>query len=80
MRYYVYSVLLYDSESWTFNKETTARIKAFEMWVYRCILKISWLDRITNTEMLKKIDKDLDLRFTTQKPKLDFLGHICFRL
>ena len=35
VRCYVYSILLYGSESWTLNKKMEDKINAFEMWLYR---------------------------------------------
>ena len=38
---YVFSVLNYECESWTWNKAMFKKINAFEMWCYRRMLKIS---------------------------------------
>jgi hypothetical protein len=51
---YVYSVLLYGSESWTLTKMTEDKINAFEMWVYRRIGNISWKEKKTNKAVLEK--------------------------
>uniref|UniRef100_A0A8D9EV91 Craniofacial development protein 2 n=1 Tax=Cacopsylla melanoneura TaxID=428564 RepID=A0A8D9EV91_9HEMI len=40
LRCYVFSVLLYGVESWTLTNETTSRLDAFELWLYRRILRI----------------------------------------
>ena len=40
---YVFSVLNYGCESWTWNKAMYKKVDAFEMWCYRRISKISWL-------------------------------------
>jgi len=52
---YVFSVLKYGCESWTVNKNLMKRINAFEQWCYRRMLKISWKDKIPNTEVLKRV-------------------------
>lgn len=52
---YVWSVMRYASECWTINKDTERRINAFELWCYRRIKRIKWIDRITNTEVLQRI-------------------------
>ena len=51
---YVFSVLNYGCESWTWNKAMFKKINAFEMWCYRRMLKISWKDRISNVEVLQR--------------------------
>ena len=45
---YVFSVLNYGCESWTWNKAMCRRVDAFEMWCYRRMLKISYKYRVTN--------------------------------
>lgn len=76
VRCYVFSVLLYGLEGWTLNKEITKRLESFELWVYRRMLKISWTDRVTNQQVLERMNKELEVLFTIKKRKLEFLGHI----
>ena len=45
---YVYSILNYGCESWTWNKAMRKKVHAFEHWCYRRMLKISWKDKVTN--------------------------------
>lgn len=74
---YVYSVLLYGVESWTLTEATCKRVEAFEMWVYRRILKISWVDHITNDEVLRRIGlQSTEVLKTIKKRKLSYFGHI----
>ena len=37
---YVWAFMLYGMESWTLKANTINKIEAFEMWIYRRILKI----------------------------------------
>ena len=74
VRCYVFSVLLYGMEAWT--ETTTNKVQAFEMWVYRRILRISWLDKVTNDEVLRRIKKNTELINTTKIRKLPYFGHI----
>lgn len=46
------------------------------MWVYRRMLRISWMSKVTNVEVLQKMNKTVEIMFTIQKQKLQFLGHI----
>jgi len=61
IRCYVFSILLYGVKSWTLNDVITKKIEAFELWLYRRILKIPWTARITNAEVLKRMKKDTEL-------------------
>ena len=42
---YIWPTLLYGAETWTITKSLLSRLDAFEMWVYRRILKISWTEK-----------------------------------
>src|SRR6476619_3920607 len=48
----VWPVVLYRCETWTMRKEEINRLNAFEMWVWRRMGKISWIDKRTNEQVL----------------------------
>ena len=73
---YIWSTLLYSSETWTLGTNIINRINAFEMWVYRRILKISWRDRTTNTEVLRRMRTERSLMNNIKKRKMEYFGHI----
>jgi len=52
---YVFLVLKYGCESWTLNRSLQKRITAFEHWCYRRMLKVSWKDKVKNTEVLSRM-------------------------
>ncbi|XP_077295555.1 uncharacterized protein LOC143917829 [Arctopsyche grandis] len=52
---YVLSVLIYGVESWTMTQATEKKLAAFEMWCFRRMLRIPWVDRVRNEEVLKRI-------------------------
>ena len=45
---YVWSILLYGCETWTISKNIEEKLKSLELWFFRRMLKISWLDRQSN--------------------------------
>lgn len=55
---YVFSVPLYGVEAWALKKNDIDWLEAFEMWVYRKILRISWVSRTTNKEVLRRFEKE----------------------
>jgi len=75
IRCYVFTVLFYGLETWPLSKVSINRIKAFELWIYRKILKISWCDHITNVTVLERMNKNLELVTTIKTRKLQYLGH-----
>ena len=67
---YVWSTLLYGVETWTISRKMWKRLSSFELWTYRRMLRISWMEKITNEEVLKKIDIKNRLMTTIQTKKL----------
>lgn len=76
MRCYVLSVLYYGLESWTLKKNDMRKMEAFELWIYRRILRISWVERVTNIEVLRRMKKEREIILTIKERKLLYLGHI----
>lgn len=73
---YVFSILNYGCESWTWNKAMCRRVNAFEMWCYRRMLKISYIDRVTNEEVLDRAQEDLHFLNDMKRRKLEYAGHV----
>lgn len=73
---YVFPVLLYGAEAWTLTEALMKRLEAFEMWVYRRILRISYTEHITNIEVLRRMGKEKEISLTVKKRKLEYLGHL----
>lgn len=73
---YIYSVLLYGTETWTLKAKSVKRLEAFEMWLMRRMLKISWTDHITNNEVLQRFQKDRELLTIIKRRKTAYFGHI----
>lgn len=65
MRCYVFSI--YGAEIATFNKLHLKKMEAFEMWMYRRILRVPWTHRETNTNILIRMNKQPELIFTIKK-------------
>lgn len=73
----VLSILYYRMKSWTLKTDTIKRIEAFEMWVYRQMLSISWVERISNNiPSLERMQKIQNIYFTIKEIKLKYLGHV----
>lgn len=77
LKCYVYPVLLYGCETWIMKVNMMNRLEALEMWCYRRMLKISWVQRISNMEVLNRIGQEEgELTKMIKKRKLEYLGHI----
>ncbi|CAG9827657.1 unnamed protein product [Diabrotica balteata] len=60
----IFSTLLYGMESWTLTETLMKKLKAFEMWIYRRVLRISWVDRIRNEIVLHRMKKTTEITKT----------------
>lgn len=80
VRCYVIASLLYGAETWTLNAAMENRIRSLEMWLYRRMLKIVWMDKISNKEVIRRIvDRGgwrLELMKDIKKRKMQYCGHI----
>ena len=77
VRCYVLSTLLYASETWTLNADTSKKTNSFEMWMYRKMLTISYRSHTTNEEVLKRVnEKGLSLEKNIKMRKAQFFGHL----
>ena len=75
--YVLYTLLyMYAAETWTINKDVENQINAFEMWLFRKMLCISYQDHITNEEVLKRVQEKRTLLQTIKKRKCTFFGHV----
>ena len=48
---YTWATFLYGSEMWTIMKSVAKKINAFEMWIYRRMLRIPWTAHKSNNEI-----------------------------
>ena len=63
----VFPTALYGCEAWTINNTDAKRITSFEMKCYRKILRISWMKKVTNKEVLSRLD--MKTTMLLQKPE-----------
>ena len=49
----VFSVVMYECESWTIKKAEHQRIDAFELWCWRRLLRVPWTARRSNQSIPK---------------------------
>ena len=75
----IWSVVLYASETWTLRKEDIQRLEAFEMWIWRRMMGISWTERKTNEEVLRMVEEERSLIETIRQRQHRWIGHILRR-
>ena len=72
----VFSISSYGSEGWALKKSDEEKIKAFEMWCNRRLLRISWTDMRSYEWVLEKMDCKERLLTTIDRRKISFVGHV----
>src|SRR6476619_4728755 len=72
----VWPVVLYECETWTKRKEEINRLNAFEMWVWRRMGKVSWMDKRINEQVLSAMNEKRSLIKTICDRKKNWIGHV----
>lgn len=57
----IWSVALYASETWTMTQQDKKRLEALEMWIWRKTENINWRDRVTNEEVLRRVEEKREI-------------------
>ena len=71
----VWSVVLYCSETWTLRKEDTKRREAFEIWIWRRMLKVSCTEHRTIEAVLETIGEERSIICTIKTRQKTWIWH-----
>ena len=72
----VFPIVLYGAETWTMRKHERRKIDAFELWCWRRVLRVSWMERKTNTGIIENIKPEWTLESRVSKAALSYFGHV----
>ena len=72
----LFQIILYGEETWTIKKADRKTIDAFELWCWRKLFGVTYLDRKRNTEIIDKIQPKSTLESRIVKAALSFFGHV----
>lgn len=72
----VFPIAMYGCESWTMRQSDRERIDAFEMWIWRRLLRIAWVEKKTNKYVLEQIKPEKSLEALVVKQRLSYFGHV----
>ena len=76
----VFPVVMYGCESWTVKKAERWKIDTFELWCWRRLLRVPSTKRRSNQSILKEISPGCSLERLMLKLKLQYFGHIMWRV
>ena len=71
----IWPVMLYGCEGWTIRNKNEKIINAAEMWCYRRLLRISWIEKRSNKSILEQLNTNTELLNTIKSRKLKYFGH-----
>ena len=75
----VFPVVMYGCESWTKKKAESQRIDAFELWLWRRLLRVPRTARRSSKSILKETSPEYSLEGLMLKLKLQYFGHLMER-
>ena len=76
----VFPLVMYGCENWTIKKAEHWRIDPFELWCCRRLLRVPQTARRSNQWLLKEISPKYSLEGLMLKLKLQYFGHLIWRL
>ena len=75
---YICSMALYGAETWTLRAADQKYLESLEMWWWRRMEKISWIDHVRN-ELLLRVNEQRNILREIRKRKANWIGHILRR-
>ena len=75
-----FPIIMYGCESWTLKKAECWRTDAFELWLWRRLLRVPWTARRSNQSILKETSPECSLEGLKLKLKLQYFGHLMQRV
>ena len=67
--------MMRNQNDWRRGEKEIKRSEAFEMWCYRRMINIKWMDRITNEEVLERIGERRTLWKSLRKRRGQIMGY-----
>jgi hypothetical protein len=73
---YIWSMALYGAETWTLRGADQKYLESFEIWCWRRMEKIGWIDHVRNLEVLLTVNEQRNILHEIRKWKANWIGHI----
>jgi hypothetical protein len=72
------SIVLYGAATWTLRAVDQKHLEISEMWCWRRVEKISWIDHV-RSEVLFRVKEHSNILHEIHKRKFNWIGHILLR-
>jgi len=76
---YIWSIALYGAETWTLRAVDQKHLESFEMWCWRRMEGIRWIEHVRNEEVLLRVKEQRNILHEICKRKANWIGHILGR-
>jgi len=70
---------LYGAETWRLRAADQKYLESFEMWYWRRMEKISWIDHVRKEEVLLRVNEQRNILHDVRKRKANWIRHILRR-
>ncbi len=71
-----FPIVLYGADTWTMRKAERKKVDAFEMWCWRRVMGMSWMERNTKVWLLENIKPEWTLESRVTQAALRYFGHV----
>jgi len=66
-------IALSGAETWTLQKVGQKYLESFEMWCWRRMEKISWINHVQNEEVLQRVEEKRNIVYTIKRRKANWI-------
>jgi hypothetical protein len=73
---YVWSIALYGSEAWIIGDAERRRLEAFKAWYRRRMMRMSWMERVTNEKVFARHGDKTNLWTNLFKRRDELIGYL----
>ena len=70
---------MYGVENWTLQKLYQKYLETFEMWCWRRMEQIIWIDRVRTEDVLQTLKEKRNILHTVSRRTANWTGHILSR-
>ena len=70
---------MYGAETCTVRAVDKKQLESYEMWCWRRMEKISWIDHVSNEERLLQVNEQRNILHAIRKREANWIGHILRR-
>ena len=66
---------MYGVETWTIRRNKQKRLETFELWIWRMMERVKWIDKMNNADILERVGEGRTMLELIKKRKINCLGH-----